>query len=128
MQLIAEKWRNPSENLTWNSVRLYFVAKPVWSNSVKIHFVVWALVAAQTSEKHGDKWVLIWYFWWDIFTSIPIWNHSWHSVGAAEAPRSNISSHGTCLIWSWKAAPGQRKAVWWKGEHLFEVPGKSMET
>ena len=34
---------------------------------------VWAIVAAQAAENHGDEWGLTWYLQWEIDTSTPNW-------------------------------------------------------
>ena len=64
------------------------------------NWFLWTMAAAQAAENHGDEWVLIWYFLWGIYTSIPTWTHPQNLLAAAEAPSWKISSYGTSLKWS----------------------------
>ena len=66
---------------------------------------LWTMTAAQAVENHGDEWSFqTWYFWWELYTSIPTWAHSQNSLAAAETLSLRISSHGICLKWSWRAS------------------------
>ena len=55
------------------------------------------MTAAQAAENHRDKWGVIWYLQWDIYTSIPTWTHSQNSLATVEALSLKISFHGTSL-------------------------------
>ena len=39
-------------------------------------WTLWTMTAAQAAENHGDEWDSIWYFRWEIYTSIPTRNLS----------------------------------------------------
>ena len=61
---------------------------------------LWAVVAAQAAENHGDEWDLTCYLGWGIYTSIPARTHSQNSL-AGDAPSLKISktSLQTSLKW-----------------------------
>ena len=56
------------------------------------------MAATQAAKNHGDEWGLTSYSW-EIYTSIPTWNHSQHSLAAAEELNLKISSEAS-LKWS----------------------------
>ena len=60
---------------------------------------LWTMAPAQAVENHGDEWILTWYIWWGICTSISTWTHSQNSPAAAvaEVLSLKISSHETSL-------------------------------
>ena len=78
----------------------------------------------------GYKWGLTWYFRWMIFASISTWTPS-QNLEAAAVLGLKISSHRTCLIWSW--TPSQlawecSKAVQCMEVSPVEFEKKSVET
>ena len=86
---------------------------------------LWTMATAQSAENHGDEWGLTWYIWWEIYTSIPVWNYSPNSLAAAEALSLKIFSHATSLKSSQR--PSQSAWWWtvrWNRASRFEFDGK----
>ena len=65
-------------------------------NTIDLHcyykyrkWFLWVMLRIQAVVIHRNEWSLTWYFWWEIYTSIPNLNpHSQNLVPAEKAPRS----------------------------------------
>ena len=51
------------------------------------------MAVAQEAENHGNQRGLTWYFWWGIYTSIPVYNHSQNAAVVQKAQRHHPMKH-----------------------------------
>ena len=76
-------------------------------NTIDLHcyykyrkWFLWVMPQIKAVVIHRNEWSLTWYFWWEIYTSIPNLNPLTEFGTSRKSTQVKVSSHETSLIWS----------------------------